>query len=152
MAYLALLATLTAVVHPLRRKMFFEAEALLADERYDGESKEHIDNLLDTCMSFRVGLRLPLAFVASIMVDLLRLPRPSPPYEDLSYDARYHKVFLLYVASISAANPLALIVWFPLMIIGFSVHLACRGNVRDAVEEPVLTAAALPLRHGALAA
>lgn len=135
--YGVVLIGLAIVVHPLRRSMMIIAENMLADQPISDHTRARVNQLLDTCMSFRVGLILPLAVIGVVIDDLLH--RMTPPSTE--NDARYHALVKRYFVSILAANPIAALISIPLMLFSFLVHVL-RGDesIREAVEEPVVRA------------
>ena len=155
--YLAVVAILAFVAHPLRRRMIEIAEEMLAEPSLAPVNRDRINHLLDTCMSFRVGLRLPFAILSQIIDDFLRLPlHRSPSQKELMKDERYTQLLGRYSLSVLAANPLAAIATSILIIPGAIIHVVMRGTnqrdgIRRTVEQPVLAASAIvdPCGHAA---
>lgn len=143
LGYVVVAAVLALVVHPLRVHMVSVAEKMLAEGRWNAEERAKINQLLDTCMSFRVGLAMILAVVAVTAEDLLGRERAVPKARiRLVADPRFHVLLRLYFLSALAANPLATLVVVPLMIVSGVVEKLTGGSINQVVEEPSLRAAA----------
>lgn len=134
--YGILLVGLALLVGPMRRDIAVRAEALLADPSTKPESRERVNMLVDTCMSFHVGLILPVAAFGVLFDELLRRPRPKAhPLHD---DPRYLALVGRYFASILAANPLAAIVSVPVIVFCALIGRAFgQESFKEGVEEPL---------------
>lgn len=110
-------------------------EIVLADAAVSTDVKDWINDLLDTCMSFRVGLLLPFAILSVMADDVLGINQPDDSSDG---DERLHRLAGLYSLSVLAANPLAALINVPLLIVGLCVHLAfSRESPFEAAEESV---------------
>lgn len=137
-AYGALVLGLAVLLQPLRREMVRIAEAMLADNKVNAESRRRINQLLDTCISFRVGLTLPFAIIGVIIDDMTHRVPPPPK---IAQDPRYHAIVKRYFLSILGVNPLAAMISIPLIAISLVAHkLKGADSFREAVEEPVVRA------------
>jgi hypothetical protein len=137
--YGVILVGLAVLVRPLRYQIVDIGEAILADPNVREAGRERVNRLLDTCMSFRVGLLIPVAAIGVIIDDILRRDQPQTP---LQTDYRFHELLWRYFVSILAANPVMALVTVPLIIVCSIAHQLLRGDdgLRGAVEEPVIRA------------
>ena len=148
--YAALVATLLVVTQPLRLRMIDVAEGMLAERRWNAAEREEINQLLDTSMSVKIGLMLPVAAIASIMFDVLRTRTEWPAsIRRLEEDHRFHELSRMYIVSVLAANPLAGV--FSIALMGFNVLILLlmqTATFRDAIEEPILKVSAAMAAQG----
>lgn len=139
MGYSALMIVLAIVVYPLRRKMFSLAEELIGSGKLDQSGRAELNMLLDDCMSFRMGLLLPIAIIASIADDIIGRKFEINIDKALLEEQKFHHIILIYIISILAANPIAAFFSIPLAAISILVNLIFGKNtLTDAVEEPVI--------------
>jgi hypothetical protein len=141
--YPGLLIVLAVAAHPMRRRMFRRTGELLADKRTRTEDRRHLNHLLDSYTSFRVGLLLPIAIIGCT-IDMV-LARPAASAVDRRWfrdDRRYHMVITSYFLSIAAANPIGPILSIVPLVGMLIVASFKRGAVSARiVEEPLLRAA-----------
>lgn len=138
-AYGALMLGLTVALRPLRLQLADIAERLLSDSKVSSDSRDDINLLLDTCLSFKVSVLFLLALCESILGDLLRHPVEAHELED---DPRFHALVWRYFVSIAGINPIVLVFAIPIGILSLMVHSVTRKDPsRHAVEDPVLVAA-----------
>jgi hypothetical protein len=141
--YAATLVLLAVLTQPLRLRMVTLSNAMLRDKRLTVEQRLRLNFLVDTCMSFRVGLLLPVAATVSILRMVLGDEPKLETGGRLFNDTRYHSLVLCYFVSILAANPLAALVSVPLLCVGFLIAwLSNKANAKAAVEEATLMASA----------
>jgi hypothetical protein len=141
--YAGLITVLAVLVQPMRLRMTEISNTLLATPGLKPAMREKVNGLIDTCMSFRVGLILPIAIVSVITDEILEGDSCKPQTHQLSDNSEYHKMLLMYLVSILVANPIMSFVNVPLLIFGAIVHSITDGwkEAVDGVELPVLKAA-----------
>lgn len=129
-----------------RQEMVRIGESILADTKVSQDGKEAINHLLDTCMSFKVGLLVPIAAGAALFDILLGTPHKPDEFEN---DARFHRLLRLFFCSVLAANPIFAMLSVPIMLIGLVASLFCAepeksgtGRFTSVLESPMLRASA----------
>lgn len=135
-AYGILVIGSTLLAWPIRRDMVALAEDILKEHKWNEEERETVNFVLDSCMSFAMGLALPIAIVAATFDTLLGKKTETTRLDN---DPRFGALTWRYFVSILAANPLAALVTLPLMVVSFAVFAACDGASAPlhAVEEPL---------------
>ncbi len=143
LAYIVLVATLAFAVHPMRREMILLGEELLADPALKPRHRDAINLLMDTCMSFRVGLLLPVAVLSVLADEVLKREVHVPGDDSLMNDPRFDRFLTRHILSIAAINPIATAIAMVLMIptVAYSFAIG-RDRTRAIVEEPLLRASA----------
>jgi hypothetical protein len=143
LGYPALVAALAVAAQPMRRGMFALAESMLAEPDWRKDERDEINQLMDTCMSFRVGALLALAAIG-VMTDCLlgRPVRSDRAADRLWNDRRFHRLVGRYLVSVLAANPIVAVVSLPLLGVSRLVVSICdREDGRIGIDEPVVRAA-----------
>lgn len=135
------------LVHPMRRGMVRLARDLLDEERWSDDQRAAINLLIDTCMSFRVGVLIPIAAINMVGDELLeRKVSVHAEMERLWAEPRYHSLFSRYVVSIFVANLFAGAVSLVLVPIAGGIcamirsHRSQGGSLRSVIEESVYRA------------
>lgn len=142
--YVGVVLVLAAAVHPVRMHMVDTANEMLDEGHWNAAERAKINHLLDTCMSFRVGVLLVVAAADVILDIILHREVESPSSASrLRKDPRFHTMIRCFFLSVMAVNPLAFLVMQPLAV-AFVVLEALRGRVapRELVEEPAIRASA----------
>jgi uncharacterized membrane protein (DUF441 family) len=141
--YVILVTALALAAHPMRIRMVELVEDILAEPQWNAAERLRLNQLLDTCMSFRVGLMVVVAALSVIVdVALGRVEEPPASTARLRKDARYHSIVVRYFVSVLAANPIAAVAAVPLMIMALIAEQMIGGTMRAAVEEAALKASA----------
>jgi hypothetical protein len=135
-AYGLLIVGATLLVFPFRRDLATLAEDILRESKWNADERKTVNFMLDTCMSFAIGLALPIGIIAATLDVLLRKPIELTR---LDADGRFDGMLWRYFVSILAANPLAAFVTLPLMAVSFAIFVAYDGPSAPlrAVEEPL---------------
>lgn len=112
---------------PLLRRTRIElvdiAEEMLADDSLSEASRLEINNLLDTAMSFRVGILIPVAQILFCIHMVMRVP--DEPDDQVSAHPKFNDLMLRYVLSNAGNNLPAGIVTLLLMPLVWMVGIAC---------------------------
>lgn len=158
-AYIAFALGLALAAFPSRIRMTQLAEAMLAETHWTERERWEINNLLDTCLSFRIGFAVPFAITTSIF-SIVSGSRRNPKEKLLRLfgDRRFDRIVIFYFISILAANPFAMILSIPLAFVSVFISLLLNWRatkkrkarsklgsiwsvVVDAVDIPVVDAA-----------
>jgi len=129
----------------LRIEMVRIAEEILSDSAVSDAGKDRVNHLLDTSISFKVGILIPFAAVG-VMFDMLL--RRAPERDEFGGDARFHRFVRRYFASVLAVNPVFAVISIPLMMLLPLWELLCgkpvakRDRMVTALEAPMLRASA----------
>lgn len=134
----ALYICISLSMRNFRLRLVDIAEELLADKSLSRETKDDINHLIDTCMSYKVAFFLPLAALASAADTILGINHPT---EELDDDERYHDLVGRYFVSVIAANlifaPVAIL---SVLLFGLVDLLFGRNSKVEFVEQPALRA------------
>jgi hypothetical protein len=141
--YVVVAILLNQLAHPIRLKLVDSAEEFLREKKWNAQQRDELNLLLDTCMSFRVGLLVPVGVVSIVIDETLRRPiECSPSQIELSNDPRFDSLLGRYFVSIAAANPIAAVVSVILMALGMIITVPFGASIRSLMEWPVLRASA----------
>ena len=140
-AYALILLLANRLAQKTRARLFALAEELYKDRRTTSRDKKHLDHLMDTYVSFRVSLLVPLAFLISSFEDLIGKETKSER-RWFSNDVRYHRIISSYFWSLAACNPgMLLLSLVPLILLFAAATLIRKSFFRREVEGSILRAA-----------
>ncbi|KFG90765.1 hypothetical protein BV98_001477 [Sphingobium herbicidovorans NBRC 16415] len=143
--YVAISLLAQAAAHRSRKRMLVLAAELQHDKRANQADIDRVDFLLDTAMSWKVGVLLPIAIIGLLSdVALKRDVNGSKHW--MSKDPRAGELAFHFFVSVAAANvPMACI---NAILLGVSLPLivAARKGVRSSVTASTFRAA-YGLRH-----
>jgi hypothetical protein len=139
--YGLLMIAIAIAIYPIRKNMFSLSEDLLKLKNLTESDKRKINLLLDSCMSFRIGVIVPIAIIGVISDRIVGVKPVTKSSSVLLDDQRYHKIIVMYFLSILAANPLVGLITVPLVFVSVLTDtLIGRTTVRESVEEPIIRA------------
>ena len=139
--YGVIMIALAIAIYPIRKNMFSLAEELLKLKSLTESDKRKINLLLDSCMSFRIGMMVPIAIIGVISDRVIGIKMPDKASTQLLNEEKYHKIIAMYFLSILVANPLAGLITLPLVFVSILTDkLIGKTTVRESVEEPIVRA------------
>lgn len=139
LGYAAFVVVVQLALQPLRLQMVDLAEEMLAEGHWNKDQRDRLTLLVDHCASLSFSLVLPVAFVVSILIDIIGVHQPlTPSRKRLVADPRYQTLLRRFFISLLGANPIAAVVTIPLMAINMLVQaVRSRKGYQLAIEEPI---------------
>lgn len=139
--YGVVMIALAIAIYPIRKNMFSLSEELLRLKNLTESDKLKINLLLDSSMSFRIGMIVPIAVIGVISDRIIGIKPQIKTSVTLLNEKRYHKIIVMYFLSILVANPLAALITIPLVFLSIVTDkLIGKTTVRESVEEPIVRA------------
>lgn len=134
----ALYVTTSFSMRRFRVRLVQSGEQLLSDKRLSDESREEINHLLDTCMSFKVALAMPIACIGAAADSILGRKYDNSELDD---NELFHSLVERYFVSVLAANLLfAPVAVISVLLFGVVDFLFSKGRSVEFLEQPALRA------------
>jgi hypothetical protein len=123
--------------------------ASIVDDMIDGgqvkssDAIRHLSWLVDSSMSSRVGLLVPVVAFALLARQILAggNAADAPVFPELRGNASYDRAMLLHMTSIAASNPFAFLLAVPAMLGLVALSVRRKRSTIRAFESPVISAA-----------